>query len=145
MSFNAQVENNDILHRRSTPSSRLIHNNLILIHSIPVYIDIKVDSKKGVSNPITKKEIDILTEIFGLFDGIHFHNLHYLNTGAKIIIQNYINNCWWIGILNNIDGNKIILDDAIYIERSNGTIYNASPSTRQLTCNIFDSFFIIKH
>ena len=161
-----QTENNDILHRRSTSfpitlsevtglsieqyteqssSTILIHNNLILENSIPKHINIRVNSAKGVSNAITQKEIDVLTEIFGYFDMIHFHNLHYLNTCTKIIIQDYISNCWWIGILNNIDGNKIVLDSTIYIQRSNGKIYNTSPSTRQVICNIFDSFFIIKH
>ena len=126
----------------------LIKNNLVLVDSIPKYTNINIDSPKGISSMITLREKKILTRIFGKFVNINFDDLYYLNRGTKIMIQSYIGNCWWVGFINNagvnIHDNEITLENAVFIERRHGRIYNATPSTRQIPIDIYDIFFIIK-
>jgi hypothetical protein len=140
-----QVENNV---PQTSNLNGLIKNNLVLVDSIPKYININVDSPKGVSSVITLREKKILTSIFGKFVNINFDDLYYLNRGTKIMIQSYIGNCWWVGFINhaglNMHYNEITLKNAVFIERRHGRIYNATPLTRHISLGIYDIFFIIK-
>lgn len=119
---------------------RIRTNNLVLENSNPRSLNISIKSKKGTSLPILESEIQVLKNIFGNFIRINYSDLRNFD---KILFQNYINNCWWIGQVINIDVNKITIDNSIYLQRSDGTIYNASPEVRTITFGKNDTFFTI--
>ena len=85
MSLNIQLENNDILHRSSTSSypTTLIHNNLILKNSIPVYIDIKVNKDTLVMKALSIMNENKITSLCVINPSkknktigiVHIHNL----------------------------------------------------------------------
>jgi len=115
-------------------------NNLVLENSNPRSLNISIISQKGTSSPILESEIELLKNIFGNFTKIDYSNLRNFD---KILFQNYNNNCWWIGKIINFDTDKITIDNSIYLQRSNGSIYNASPEVRTITVGENDTFFII--
>ena len=66
-----------------------------------------------------------------------------INNFDKIIFQNYLNNCWWIGNVLSLNNDNITIDNSIYLQRNDGLIYNASPMTRTIKVGERDTFFII--
>ena len=115
-------------------------NNLVLEDSNPRRLNISISSPKGTSLPIERSELEILTSIFGNFSKTE---LNLINNFDKIIFQNYLNNCWWIGNVLSLNNDNITIDNSIYLQRNDGLIYNASPMTRTIKVGERDTFFIV--
>ena len=114
-----------------------------LVNSQVYQLDINIDSPKGTSKPITYQEMEILTRLFGNANPISFKNYPNLSVGSKIMLQNYNNNCWFFGIIRQINNNSVKIGDCIYLQRCDGSIYNTSPSKRQINYSENDSIFLI--
>ena len=124
--------------------SELIRNGLELHDSETKTINISVPSPKGTSLPISNEEYDLIRDIFGDFSNrIYYLNIQNLDSGTKIMFQNYKNNSWWFGIIENVTDEKIIIRNSIFLQRYDGTIYNSSPSTRELDYDNNDHIHII--
>lgn len=115
-------------------------NNLTLKDSDPRRLNISIQSPKGTSLPIQKSELNILRRIFGNFNKIDLENI---NNYDKIIFQNYKSNCWWVGIILSKTFDSITIDNSIYLQRGNGSIYNASPLIRTINIGEYDTYFIL--
>ena len=115
-------------------------NNFLLQGSIPRRLNISISSPKGTSVPIQDNELSILKSIFGNFNRT---DLVMISNFDKIIFQNYLNNCWWIGKVLSLDGEFITIDNSIYLQRQDGLIYNAFPLVRKVKIGERDTYFIL--
>lgn len=115
-------------------------NNIIMNGVSPINLNISIESPKGTSVGIQENEISSLRNIFGNFNKLRFCQLDRFD---KILLQSYSNNSWWIGLIDNISGNKIKLKNTIFLKRSSGSIFYTSPSVRVIDTYENDSFFKI--
>ena len=106
------------------------------IYKLPKY-----SGPKNTSPPISQSERLILTNIFGKFSDIKLYNIPL---GSRILYQNFKSNHWWFGIISEIHLNSFTINNSIYYNRNNGSIYKATPSTRSLEYNSEDQIFLIK-
>ena len=106
----------------------------------PVNLNISIESPKGTSVKIQENEISSLRNIFGNFNKLRFCQLDKFD---KILLQSYSNNSWWIGLIDDISGNKIKLKNTIFLKRNSGSIFYTSPSVRVIDTCENDSFFKI--
>jgi len=105
-------------------------------------LDISINSEKGKSQPIQQNELQILKSIFGNFKSISYQSINIFD---KILCQNYINNCWWIGVVRSHNNHQIIIDNAIYLQRNNGNIYKSEPPSRKINLSNKDNYFLISN
>ena len=107
-------------------------------------INIKYPSPKGTSAEIKNEELNLLKEYLGEIKKIEPDELS--NYYSKTILnQCYNSNCWWIGKLGNVENNKLIFTNTIYIERANGKIYNSSPNIRHINYGNKDKFYLVSN
>lgn len=106
----------------------------------PRRLNMTFPSPKGTSIEVSDYELIRLKRVFGDFDPIE---LGEINIGNKILLQNYLNNCWWYGSVLSINDNRIKLGNCIYNQRSNGLIYKATPSVRNIEYSNRDKFMIL--
>jgi hypothetical protein len=115
----------------------------IELSDTPISIGFNSPSEKGSSAPIEDEEFNILRYIFSSnFENVNlsqFINNDYINN--KIMIQDYLSNGWWIGIVVFQNNNSVKLDQAIRIHRENGRMYNCSPTLRNINLHNSDLIY----
>ena len=134
-------ESNDCpICRYDLSQGEILFNN---ITEQPRQLNMTFPSPKGTSIDTTDYELCNLRRIFGNFNYINFENIPNLEIGNRILIQNYLSNCWWYGRILRIENNKIRLRDCIYNQRSNGYIYKSTPPIRDIDYSIMDKFLVL--
>lgn len=114
-----------------------------LIDSIPKKINLNIQSSKGTSTPVSHHEKRLLSSLFGNL--VTISNLSELENyyNRRVLIQIYSGNSWFSGYLSDIQSNKIMIENCVFIQRSNGSIYNTSPPDRTIDIANSDLIFVI--
>ena len=128
---------------RANIDSNILTNNFALsdlVNSEVHHLNISISSPKGTSIPVTNEEFSTITELFGNASQINHINL---SIGNKIMFQMYKSNCWFFGIISNVEGTSIDIKNCIFLQRYNGSIYNTTPSRRNIQYENRDSIYLI--
>ena len=116
-----------------TPSS--INAFGVELTDIPTNIGHSYPSEKGISAPVNEDELDVLGQILNStsFDSV-CNNTFITNnyTNYKVMIQDYLSNGWWIGIVVRKSRNIVKLMNLIRVQRQDGRMYRCSPDVRDI-------------
>ena len=131
---------------RAIINPNVLNQNFILSNlfdSRTHYLDISISSPKGTSLPVTDYELSKIEELFGQASKIDNKNFNNLDNGSKIMLQMYKSNCWYFGTINSIDGKIIRINNCIILQRCDGSMYNTSPTYRNIQFENSDSIYLI--
>lgn len=114
-----------------------------LIDSVPKKINLSIQSSKGTSSPMNHHEKRVLSSLFGNL--VTISNLSELENyyNRRVLIQIHSGNSWFSGYLSDIQSNKIMIKKCVFIQRSNGSIYNTSPPNRTINIANSDLLFVV--
>lgn len=131
--------------RAEIDQSFLTHNFslLDLVNSEIHYLNISIPSPKGTSAPVTSDELSKIGELFGTVSKISYKNFPNLSVGINIMFQMYKSNCWFFGTISRVVDGTIDINNCIFVQRSDGSIYNTSPSHRNIQYESRDSIYLI--
>lgn len=101
-------------------------------------------SEKGTSVPVNDEELNNLVHILNStsFDSV-CNNLFITDdyTNYKVMIQDYLSNGWYIGIVVRKTRNRVKLTNLIRIQRQDGRMYPCSPDVRDISINDNDKIY----
>tara|TARA_A100001015_G_scaffold279398_1_gene340550 strand:+ start:16 stop:537 length:522 start_codon:yes stop_codon:yes gene_type:complete len=114
-----------------------------LVDTAKRYLDISISSPKGTSTPVTDDELSKIQEVFGPTSQISNENFQNLDIGSKIMFQMYKSNCWFYGTIDAVDDTTIRMNNCIFLQRCDGSMYNTSPACRNIQFENNDSIYLI--
>jgi hypothetical protein len=123
----------------------LTHNFSLsdLIDSKIHYLNISISSPAYTSVPVTNFELSKFGELFGNASQICHKNVANLYNGRYIMFQMYRSNCWFFGNISRVEDGSIYINNCIFLNRHDGSIYNTTPSYKTLQYEHRDSIYLI--